>query len=283
MIGDMAEHLTIGEFARRSWLSAKALRLYDAKGVLVPQEVDPRTGYRRYAADQLDVARLVVLLRRIEMPLNEITVVLATAPEDRTELVSAYWAGREVEHARQRSLADFLARAVSEQRLDGYGVSNATTYEVMVREVGPQNVITRRGAVTAGELTDFIRSSVDDLITHIGGPDEIAGPMFVIYHGEVSWESDGPIEMCVPVANVERAHRVEAGHGECYVRVPKSRLQFPGILEAFEAVRAWPAAHGQEAFGPPREVYSSDYENADPEDIVCEVALPIAASGGPPL
>ena len=36
-------HLTIGEFARRSLLSPKALRLYDRQGLLVPAEVDPVT------------------------------------------------------------------------------------------------------------------------------------------------------------------------------------------------------------------------------------------------
>jgi PPM family protein phosphatase len=36
----------IGEFARRSLLSPKALRLYDELGLLRPSSVDPDTGYR---------------------------------------------------------------------------------------------------------------------------------------------------------------------------------------------------------------------------------------------
>jgi len=38
----------IGEVARASGLSVSALRFYDGAGVLVPAEVDPATGYRRY-------------------------------------------------------------------------------------------------------------------------------------------------------------------------------------------------------------------------------------------
>jgi DNA-binding transcriptional MerR regulator len=62
----------IGEMARASGLSVSALRFYDGAGVLVPAEVDPATGYRRYADDQVRSARLVAGLRRVGMPVAEI-------------------------------------------------------------------------------------------------------------------------------------------------------------------------------------------------------------------
>ncbi len=62
--------LTIGVFARRSRLSMKALRLYDRLGLLRPADVDPESGYRRYRESQLVTARLVVMLRRLDMPLH---------------------------------------------------------------------------------------------------------------------------------------------------------------------------------------------------------------------
>jgi DNA-binding transcriptional MerR regulator len=40
------EEISIGEFARRSRLSVKALRLYDELGVLTPARVDRRSCYR---------------------------------------------------------------------------------------------------------------------------------------------------------------------------------------------------------------------------------------------
>ncbi|MEU4217652.1 MerR family transcriptional regulator [Actinoplanes sp. NPDC026623] len=63
----------IGEIARASGLSISALRFYDGAGVLVPAEVDPVNGYRRYSDDQVRAARLVAGLRRIGMPVPEIT------------------------------------------------------------------------------------------------------------------------------------------------------------------------------------------------------------------
>ncbi|GAA2762296.1 hypothetical protein GCM10010103_13370 [Streptomyces paradoxus] len=64
--------LTIGAFARACRLSPKALRLYDELDLLRPARVDPDTGYRYYAAGQLEGARLVAWLRRLGMPLAEI-------------------------------------------------------------------------------------------------------------------------------------------------------------------------------------------------------------------
>jgi DNA-binding transcriptional MerR regulator len=62
----------IGEVARASGLSVSALRFYDGAGVLVPAEVDPVTGYRRYADEQVRAARLIAGLRRVGMPVAEI-------------------------------------------------------------------------------------------------------------------------------------------------------------------------------------------------------------------
>ena len=62
----------IGEVARASGLSVSALRFYDSAGVLVPARVDPATGYRRYADDQVRAARLIAGLRRVGLPVAEI-------------------------------------------------------------------------------------------------------------------------------------------------------------------------------------------------------------------
>jgi DNA-binding transcriptional MerR regulator len=67
---------SIGEMARASGLTVSALRFYDGAGILVPAVVDPETGYRWYAQLQLEPARLVARLRRVNLPLAEISLVL---------------------------------------------------------------------------------------------------------------------------------------------------------------------------------------------------------------
>ena len=73
-----AELLPIGRFARLTGLSVGALRHYDELDLLQPIEVDRFTGYRRYAPDQVEIARTIARLRDLEVPLEEIRAVLGT-------------------------------------------------------------------------------------------------------------------------------------------------------------------------------------------------------------
>jgi DNA-binding transcriptional MerR regulator len=73
---DGRELLTIGELARRSGLSAKALRHYDRRGLLRPTEVNPGSGYRWYSIEQLDDAVFIQRLRALDLPLDEVRRLL---------------------------------------------------------------------------------------------------------------------------------------------------------------------------------------------------------------
>ncbi len=116
--------VSIGEFARLSRLSPKALRLYDELGLLVPARVDPGTGYRWYETGQLERAGLVASLRRIGVPLTQVRELLdldsAAAMADR---VVAYWSGVEADHAARRDLAGHLVRQLTGESTDLYQVA----------------------------------------------------------------------------------------------------------------------------------------------------------------
>ncbi|WP_354597432.1 MerR family transcriptional regulator [Streptomyces sp. JL1001] len=107
------ELVTIGEFARLSRLSAKALRRYDELGLLRPALVDPVNGYRYYDPAQVEGARLVAWLRRIGMPLNRIGRVVALDAGAAAVEVRAYWARVEAETAARRDLAMYLVDHLS--------------------------------------------------------------------------------------------------------------------------------------------------------------------------
>lgn len=73
--------LPIGELSRASGLTVSALRFYDRQGLLVPADVDPHTGYRRYSPSQVRLARLLAGMRRVGMPLAEMAAVLSALPD----------------------------------------------------------------------------------------------------------------------------------------------------------------------------------------------------------
>ena len=76
----MPDHglITIGQFARLSGLSVHSLRHCDDVGLLAPAVVDHDTGYRRYRRDQIGLARLIVALRWVDLPIHQIRPLLAS-------------------------------------------------------------------------------------------------------------------------------------------------------------------------------------------------------------
>ncbi len=279
------ELLTIGAFAARARLSAKALRLYDRLGLLPPAQVDEVSGYRYYRAGQIERARMVALLRQLDMPLARVAEVVE-APDGLAAAarLDAYWADVEARVSGQRTLAEYLRGRLSGRSSEMYG-----KFVVETVDVPEQVLITETRHVLAGELPAWIGASLGRL--EEGGREcgGITGPPFVVYHAEVSMESDGPAESCVPVADeaaarawVERQGRtremkvrVEPAHRLASTRITKAQVAYPQILAAFEAVEQWIPQQGLWQAGPCREVYFADWEAAGAQDPVCDVAFPV--------
>ncbi|GAA3846037.1 MerR family transcriptional regulator [Streptomyces phyllanthi] len=277
--------LTIGEFAARTRLSAKALRLYDRQGMLTPAYVDDVTGYRYYRADQTERARLVALLRQLDMPLARIAEVVELEGEQAAHEVAAYWAAVEARLAGQRTLVDYLRAHLSGRSSELYG-----KFEIETVDVPEQWVLAQRRHVLADEIPVWIGASLGRLEEAARGCGGVTGAPFVVYYAEVSMESDGPAEACVPVADGGAAQAWAAGQGRAwetqarleparrlvYTRISKAQVANPQIHAAFDAVEAWVAREGLEVAGPCREVYFADWDAAGPEDPVCDVAFPVS-------
>ena len=107
------ELMSIGDFARASGLSHKALRLYDDSGLLAPVYVDPRSGYRFYDPAQLAAARLVGELRRVGMPLAQVAEVVRLPGHAAADAVAVFWAQVEQQTGARRAAATLLVDRLS--------------------------------------------------------------------------------------------------------------------------------------------------------------------------
>ncbi|MEV7287738.1 MerR family transcriptional regulator [Streptomyces sp. NPDC093252] len=105
--------MPIGRFARRSGLTPSALRFYADSGLLPPAEVDPVTGYRHYAPDQVPRAVALRGLREIGLPLPDIAVILDAGPEEAARLIDAHVVRVLGEAADVRRRADRLKSALT--------------------------------------------------------------------------------------------------------------------------------------------------------------------------
>ena len=248
---DMENLIPIGEFAAASRLSQKALRLYGENGVLPPAWVDPESGYRYYSAEQLHTATLVALLRRAGLPLAEIRSFLREPSLARLE---EYERAVTDEFAERRRVLRYVKRILKEEPM----------YDVLTKQVGEQPYVSRKKHVLVPELERFIVDTFGEL-----GRDGAREPGFVLYHGPVNNEEDGPVEVCVPTDGGDK--RLPAGE-IAFTEISGEQCQFPEILGAYDAVYRWVKQNGREASGPSREIYLRGPRG----DEQLQIAVPLA-------
>jgi DNA-binding transcriptional MerR regulator len=268
--------LSIGVFARRARLSLKALRIYNSQGLLPPDRVDPVSGYRYYRQSRLATARLIARLRGLDMPLVRVAAVLAAPGPVAARLVAEYWDQVEQRIARQRELAVHLRIQLS---ADQGGLS---MYEIKQREVPEQLVLTERRRARPEDLPVWIPAALARLGRIAEAHGGVHAAPFVVYHGVVDEDGDGPVEVCVPVdpgraAGLTADSRTEPAHREAYTTITKSQVGFPQILSAYDAVQQWIEREGHREAGPSREVYfAADWAALAPGDAACDIAFPVA-------
>lgn len=244
------KEISIGEFARRSRLSLKALRLYDERGVLVPSRVDQGSGYRYYDAAQLDEARLVVMLRQLQLPLAAVRELLACDPADAATRIAEHWRDAEAAHDARRDLAGYLVNLLRGKR--------SVMYEVATREMPERSLLCLKRNVDEQGMwafgKEFIAILRERALPKIEGRE---GAFFCIWWSQVIADSDGLTEWCRPVPEAE-AHalaerypdltlRTEPAHREAFVVLPVS----PGEQAvhwqlALESLQAWKQEQGIE-------------------------------------
>ncbi|HEY3248470.1 MAG TPA: MerR family transcriptional regulator [bacterium] len=271
---DAPDLVPIGRFAAASRLSLKALRIYDRLGLLRPAHVDAESGYRYYRADQLRAARLVALLRRLDMPLDVIrNVVEAPTSAGAYGVIETYWSEVESRVVQGRRVMAYL-RAL----IQGGG---EMALKVKTRQTPAGQAVGIMQDVYVKDLDPFINEAFARLFRYVAAHDiPVAGPGMVIYHGEVNDDSNGPVEVCLPV---ERGSLEPSGDiglidlpagTEAYTTVTREQTHFPEILGAYDALHTWIKHHNRKTAASPREIYFADESQAGPNDPFCDVAWP---------
>ena len=267
----------IGRFSTMTRLSVKALRLYDENGLLRPAHVDPSSGYRYYELGQANRAEAVRILRSVDMPLDDIRAILDI--ED-PELIHKHLAvhrerlaERLAEHERMLAYLESLM-----QRKEGI-----MPYEVEVIEAEPQFVAATRVHTNLARIGSDIQTGFGSLMRGMAQEGvSPAGSPLIVYHDVIDEDTDGDIELCVPIAPGF------AGDADVYGReleggtmaITIHRGPYPEIGLAYHTLTGWVAEHGHEMAAPPREVYLNDPHTVGPEDLLTRVEFPICSEQG---
>jgi DNA-binding transcriptional MerR regulator len=274
------DFITIGEFARRARLTPRALRLYDRTGLLRPVLTDEATGYRRYGTLQVRVGQLISLLRGAGLALADIQLVLAdlaASPGLAVDRLDTLLSHLDQRHADCKLLIRHAQATLRE--------GGDPMFDIKTRHVPAQRVMSVQRRLHAPQTEGFVREVKEAFYRHLGGT-EPTGQFILIFHGIVDEESsDGPIEAILGcpagVAPTDLIGiRTEPAHDEAYTTITKAQWAYPAILAAYDAVACSPEAAarpgGQLSC---REVYLAEPGKLGPDDLICDIAFPLADTG----
>jgi DNA-binding transcriptional MerR regulator len=237
--GPKAGLLSMGRFAQTVGLTRKALRLYDQLGILVPDHIDPDSGYRYYSLCQYERARKIRLLRAMEMPLADIRRVLDAATlEDALHVIEDCQLAYESRSDQVRS-AYRKVLSVYKKEAEPMAVS------VEIKTLPAFKALTIKRRIKIPEFHSFIPQALGELDANIKRHEgQIAGEPICFYYGPLNKNDDGPVEICLPFeGQVEPDDgfqvREITAHQAAVGRADPKLSQFPEILEVWDDVIHW--------------------------------------------
>ncbi len=263
-------------------LSIKALRRYDEMGLLPAAHIDTTTGYRYYEAEQMQRAEVIRVLRAVDMPLEQIRDIVDAASKS---VVSDAL----VQHRRslERRLAEHQRMLVYVQAmLDREQI--VIPYEIELKQVAPMHFAGIRKRTSTADIGNDISAGFKELmqgLSSVGAPP--TGSPLILYHDVIDADSDGEIEVGVPVAE-DWAGALIAPDTQATSIVARElpggtaastthRGAYASVPLAYRSLIDWLVRRDMEVVGPTREIYLNDPMQVASEDLLTRLEFPVAA------
>ncbi|WP_194764533.1 MerR family transcriptional regulator [Microbacterium sp. UFMG61] len=230
--------MTIGRFSSLSRLSVRMLRHYDSHGVLVPADIDPASGYRRYAAHQLIDAADIRNLRDVGFGVSAIGILLAARG------TPAWTHALRLQHetlVEEQRAAQGRVSLIT--RLLDHG-ENTMSITLNRTQVPAMTVVTLRGVVPTYSHEGRLWEKMIPLLASASIP--LIGPCGVIEHDDEYTENDVDLSIFVPVAAGTRVDAplqvIELPARDCLVA--EVRGSYDQISAAHDLINARIASEG---------------------------------------
>src|SRR5262249_12360070 len=250
--------LRIGDFSQLGRVPVVPLRHYDDLGLAKPACIDPETGYRYYAMEQLPRLHRILALKELGFSLEQVARLLREGipAEQLRGMLLLKQAELEQQLLEQRArLTTIEARL---QHIEREGAAPA--YDVVLRPMAPQLVASlREVAPTIGAIERLFEEVEAYAARHAA---RAPLPPLAIYHDGEYREREVDVEVAVPLdrrppgsiigdnAHVAVGELPGASAMACVVHAGN----YATIDQAANALFGWIAAQGYRVAGPYREV-----------------------------
>ena len=274
------DRIPIGKFSLITRLSPKALRLYDDRGLLVPEVKDLCTGYRYYTGAQIPLGVSIKTLCSLGFSLCEIDVLLAAKTEQDTSTI------RELFEKRKRDIRSEVQRLQQiEAILANEAASLESIYmslnEPLIKDVPSQRIVAKKGTGPYGETISRLMPQLCSQIfseENLKNGLKVTGPFMTLYLDCEYREKDATMECAAPITG-----RIVLSDPEMEVRTLSGGKvlslihtgTYAKLHEAWSRIGAYAEEKEFVFNGPHREVYLNDPSVVKEEELLTELQIPV--------
>lgn len=152
-------------------------------------------------------------------------------------------------------------------------------YDVTVKQVDAQRVAAYRLHTDLSKIGNDIATGFGVLMQSVGAArTAVAGAPFIVYHDVIDEQTDGDIELCIPVPPGASSPPGAVEWKDLPSATVASTVHhgpYQEIAPAYHTVTGWIQEHGHQTAGAPREIYLNDPQEFPPEELLTEVQFPI--------
>ena len=267
--------LKIGEFSKMMQVTVKALRHYEQKGLLVPDEVDEWTGYRYYSIGQMQRLGTIRGLQRQGFTLDEIKELL----EEGAQMPSIDLLTQKIAET-ERQLQLLMERRTQLLRWMDSHKQRMTMEKFSIQSL-PEIIVASHREVIAdySALGPLCVNKIGPEMQRLGCQCPPPGYCFTIEHQKEHSPTDLDIEYCEQVE--EMGEDSDIIQFKCLAAVPKALCMkhvgpYERFYESFTEAFAYMEEQGYKMAGHPRTSYIDGIWNQeDPEQWLSLIQIPI--------
>jgi DNA-binding transcriptional MerR regulator len=273
--------LKIGEFSKLGQVTVTTLRHYDEIGLLKPVLVDDFSGYRYYSVAQLPRLNRILALKHLGFLLEEIAPLLDTP--NLTEQIRATLQAKRAEIEARLSAEQELLSRVEARLRQIEGEEKMAEYDIVVKSVAPQTVVSIREIVPTFRDAQFLLPKLAALVKQARVSP--SGNPYMIWHLDEYKETDIDAEFCIPISGKGAGGKGMNVHDQPGIDHVATALQ-KGVRDfdrVSQAIVAWVEQNGYQIAGHSRHVYLepdllSPPPGFSPDQIITEVQIPVLRS-----
>ncbi len=242
---------SIGEFSKITGLTVKTLRFYHEQGLLAPSYVDDQTGYRYYAANKVEAARVIAQLRQFDFNLAEIGEILRSCADeaDLLDRLERHKLTLRDAIKRSRAIVAALDQIIAAEQ-GAQAAMHVSAFQVLEKTADPMLIA---GIRLTGKYSDCGQAFAQ-LGRRFG--QQICGQPFLLHYDAEYKEDDADFEACMPIRKGIAAEGVsvrELTGGRCLTLLHQG--PYDQLGRSYARILSEIKKRGDEIEMPTREIY----------------------------